>query len=90
MKIGKKGSLVKSGDLVFEISPITAKAIDTTGAGDLYASGFIYGLINGLSLDKAGQIGSILSSTVIENIGAKIPDNSWPVLKEKIKSISLI
>ncbi|HEY9115706.1 MAG TPA: adenosine kinase [Bacteroidales bacterium] len=90
VKIGKKGSLVKSGDLEFEISPVTAKAIDTTGAGDLYASGFIYGLINGLPLDKAGQIGSILSSTVIENIGAKIPDNSWPVLKEKIKSISLI
>lgn len=90
VKIGKKGSLVKSGDLAFEISAVTANAIDTTGAGDLYAAGFIFGLIKGLPLNKAGQIGSILSSAVIENIGAKIPDNTWPILKEKIKSISLL
>jgi len=90
VKIGKNGSLIKSGDTVYKIEPIEANMTDTTGAGDLYASGFIFGLINGMSLDKAGQIGSILASTVIENIGAKIPDSAWPVIKEKIKSISLI
>ena len=90
VKTGKKGSLVKSGKNVFEIPTFTVNAIDTTGAGDLYASGFIYGIINDLPLDKAGQIGTILASTVIENIGAKIPDKDWPALKEKIKSISLL
>jgi len=90
VKIGKKGSLVKTGDSIFEIPPIAAKAIDTTGAGDLYAAGFIYGLINGLPLSKAGQIGSILGATVIEKIGAKIPDDSWPGIKNQIQSISSI
>lgn len=90
VKIGKKGSLVKTGDSIFEIPPIVVKAIDTTGAGDLYASGFIYGLINGLPLNKAGQIGSILGATVIEKIGAKIPDHSWPGLKNQIEAISSI
>jgi sugar/nucleoside kinase (ribokinase family) len=90
VKIGKKGSLVKSGDLVFEISPITTNAIDTTGAGDLYASGFIFGLIKGLPLEKAGQIGTLLASTVIEKIGAKIPDITWPVIKEKVDAIILL
>ena len=90
VKTGKKGSMVKSGNLALEIMPIPTQVVDTTGAGDLYASGFIFGLINGLSLDKAGQIGSILASTVIEKIGAKIPDNSWPQLKHKIEVISSI
>jgi sugar/nucleoside kinase (ribokinase family) len=90
VKTGKKGSLIKSGELVYEISPVSANAIDTTGAGDLYAAGFIYGLISGLPLGKAGQIGSILASTVIGNVGAKIPDKSWPEIKKKIQVISSV
>ena len=90
VKIGKKGSLVRSGGSVFEIPSQAVEALDTTGAGDLYASGFIYGLIKGLPLEKAGAIGTILATSVIENIGAKIPDSLWPELKKKINDISSI
>lgn len=90
VKIGKKGSLVKSGDFVFEIKPEPSKAIDTTGAGDLYASGFIYGIIKGLPLDKAGTIGTLLASAVIENVGAKIPESEWIELVDKIKTLSSV
>lgn len=84
VKIGKNGSLVKSGEEFYPVGIIEAKSNDTTGAGDLYASGFLYGLINGLSLDKCGYIGSILSGKVIEMIGPKINDEKWVEAKEMI------
>ncbi|MCD4789844.1 MAG: adenosine kinase [Bacteroidales bacterium] len=84
VKIGKNGSLVKSGEEFYTVGVIEVKSNDTTGAGDLYASGFLYGLINGLPLDKCGYIGSILSGKVIEMIGPKINDEKWVEAKEMI------
>jgi len=84
VKIGKNGSLVKSGEEFYSVGVIEAKSNDTTGAGDLYASGFLYGLINGLSLDKCGYAGSILSGKVIEMIGPKINDEKWVEAREMI------
>ncbi len=46
---------------ITNVDSIKANSIDTTGAGDLYASGFLCGLINGYPLKKCGQLGSILS-----------------------------
>ena len=87
VKLGKKGSLVQQEDKIFRIDPIKVNSIDTTGAGDLYAGGFLYGLLNNLSLDRCGAIGSLLAGTVIENIGAKITDQQWEKIKSKIKQI---
>ena len=78
VKIGKEGSLVKSGDQFACIAATPVKAIDTTGAGDVYASGFLYGLANGLELEACGKLGGILAAEVIQVLGAKIPDESWP------------
>jgi sugar/nucleoside kinase (ribokinase family) len=83
VKIGREGSLIKSNGQTTHIEPITAKAIDTTGAGDMYASGFLYGISHGLSLAKAGQIGSLLAGNVIEVMGAKMDESRW----KKIKSL---
>lgn len=77
VKIGKNGSLVKSNNKVYKIDPFKAKAIDTTGAGDLYASGFLYGLANKMPLDECGRIGSLCASKVIEVIGSKMSDETW-------------
>ena len=76
--------MVKSGEEFYSVGGIEAKSNDTTGAGDLYASGFLYGLINGLSLDKCGYAGSILSGKVIEMIGPKINDEKWVEAREMI------
>lgn len=84
VKIGKKGSWVKRGNDKYLIQPIDAKPIDTTGAGDLYAGGFLYGLAKGYTLDKCGDLGSLLSGKVIEVIGAKIPDSAWEQIKTTI------
>jgi len=75
VKVGAEGSLVRSGERFFQIAPIRVTSVDTTGAGDQYAAGFLYGLSEGFSLDQCGLAGSIMAGKVIENIGARIPDN---------------
>lgn len=87
VKIGKEGSYIKHNGNVYTISAIKANSIDTTGAGDLYASGFLYGIINNLGFEKAGKIGSLLSGNVIETIGAKMTAEKWKSLIEEVKKI---
>jgi sugar/nucleoside kinase (ribokinase family) len=87
VKVGSKGSLIKVGSEVLIIPARPAKSIDTTGAGDLYAAGFLYGISKGLSLQKAGQIGSLLAGRVIEDIGAKMGESTWEMLRREIKAI---
>ena len=74
VKIGKEGSFIKSGSESVLVKPRLANCIDTTGAGDLYAAGFLYGLANGYSLDICGKIGSLVSGNVVEVLGAKMTD----------------
>lgn len=77
VKIGEKGSLIKSNGTTYRSPSIKANCIDTTGAGDLYAAGFLYGLINGKPLDECGRIGGVLGGNVIEVIGAKMKEERW-------------
>lgn len=87
VKIGKKGSLIKSGEQFHKIGVLPANSIDTTGAGDLYASGFLYGLAKGYSLDKCGQIGTLLAGNIIEVIGARIDEERWNNIRDNIDAI---
>lgn len=87
VKVGKEGSLIKRGDEIIKVGSLDIKSVDTTGAGDLYASGFLYGYSNDLALDKCGLIGSILAGNVIESIGAKIPEKKWPAIKKAIAKV---
>ena len=87
VKVGKRGSIIRNGNNVYRIGIIDANCIDTTGAGDLYAAGFMYGLASGYSLDKCGQIGSLLSGKVIESLGAQISAENWKIIDEEMKKI---
>jgi len=75
VKVGKEGSLVKYHHKTYEIPAIKANSIDTTGAGDWYASGFLYGICNNLPIETSGKIAALLAGNVIEHIGAKIPQD---------------
>jgi sugar/nucleoside kinase (ribokinase family) len=86
IKVGKEGSLIKHGEEVFKIGTIAVQCIDTTGAGDLYASGFLYGYARGLSLEKCGLFGSVLAGHVIEIVGARMDENRWKKIMEILKS----
>jgi len=77
VKTGAEGSIIASGNEIYNVAPFKVKPVDTTGAGDLYASGFLFGLMNGSSLAESGKIGSFLAARVIEKVGAKIPAEEW-------------
>lgn len=83
VKVGKDGSYIKMNGEVTAIAPVDAQRIDTTGAGDIYASGFLYGLVNDYSALKAGNLASYLSSRLIEYVGAKLPDKEWETIKKE-------
>jgi sugar/nucleoside kinase (ribokinase family) len=76
--------MVKSQGVVSEIGIIPVNPIDTTGAGDLYAAGFLYGHALGWPLVKCGETGALLAGHIIEEIGAKMRVQTWEVLKERI------
>lgn len=88
VKTGKEGSLIMRGDEIVKVGILPVKCVDTTGAGDLYAAGFLYGYSRGLSLDKCGLIGAILAGNVIKVVGAKIPGRSWTIIRERVKKIA--
>ncbi len=73
---GAKGSLILNGDERFEVAaePV-ARIVDSTGAGDLYAAGFLYGFTDGRHPAECGRLGSIAAAEVISHIGAR-PEGS--------------
>lgn len=87
VKIGKLGSFIKRGDEKVKIGTIKAKAVDTTGAGDSYAAGFLYGLTKGFSLKKSGYIAALVSGKVVEVMGAKLPEFVWPGILMEIDNM---
>ena len=84
VKVGSKGSMIKQNNVVTSVGVETTDVVDTTGAGDLYASGFLYGYINNLSNQKSGEIGALLASKVIADYGAKLSEKDWEDVKSKI------
>lgn len=87
VKIGKEGSLIQKDHKVSRIGIIPVNALDTTGAGDQYAAGFLHGLSKQLSLKKCGELGALMAGTVIQNYGARIPDRLLPETLEKANKI---
>ncbi len=69
---GAEGSVVVAGDQTHDIAPHSVdEVVDTTGAGDLYAAGFLYGYTQGMDLDSCGRLGSIAAAAVIGHTGAR-------------------
>lgn len=75
VKLGEKGSLIKSNNKVYEIKPNIVKVENTNGAGDMYAAGILYGLTRNMPLDKAGSMASYLSSLVVAVEGARLSND---------------
>lgn len=88
VKTGKEGSLVKKGTEVIQLlSCPVDNVLDTTGAGDFYAAGFMCGLTCGYSLEKCVQISTILATAVIQEVGTTLPAKKWDEIKLNIESL---
>ena len=85
VKVGRRGSYVCLNDETTKIEPFgSGTALDTTGAGDLWASGFIYGLINGKTAAECGRIASLCGYEVCQVQGAHIPEEGWQRIKSTL------
>ena len=80
---GASGSVVFDGEQLIEIAPFPVKAIDTVGAGDMYAGAFLYGLTNNMSFAQAGRLGSLASSTIVTTLGARMKTEDVRALLKK-------
>ena len=80
--LGSKGSIVFKDHDSFSIDPIkVTNLVDTTGAGDLYASGFLYGYVNNKSIKECGDIGSKAAAEIIAHYGARPKISLKKILK---------
>jgi sugar/nucleoside kinase (ribokinase family) len=87
LKVGKRGSFISNKGEIISVAPKgTGEAIDTTGAGDLWASGFLFGLVNGYSIEKCGELGSACGYEVCQVIGANIPEHGWDRIKNNFNA----
>ena len=87
VKVGAKGAFIQRGDEVVTVPPMKANVIDTTGAGDVWASGFLAGLVKGEPLQKCGMMGAIVAKNIIEVIGAKMDDERWENIHAEIAAL---
>ncbi|MCX6305366.1 MAG: adenosine kinase [Bacteroidetes bacterium] len=85
VKTGSSGSMIKSHHDQYNIGVIDVTPIDTTGAGDLYAAGFLFGLAQGHPLRACGELGALLAGNVIEFMGSKMPDDRWTQIRAGMK-----
>jgi len=69
--LGEKGSLIYDGAEFIEIASFPTKAVDTTGAGDMFAGAFLYGINNGFNHAKAGKLASAASSVIVSKYGPR-------------------
>jgi sugar/nucleoside kinase (ribokinase family) len=87
VKLGPDGSMVKSGDEFYKIDAWPADTKDATGAGDIYAAGFLYAHSLGMPIKVCGEVGSIISSKVVEVVGPKVDVPRWKEAKQEIREL---
>ena len=81
MKVGKKGSYIQQGETVEHIGAITSACLDSTGAGDLYAAGFLHGLSDGFDIRRCAEIGTLAAGRVVEIVGTKLNEETWDEIR---------
>jgi len=81
--LGANGALIYDGDTFINIEPYKVKAVDSNGAGDMFAGAFLYGLTHGHGYADAGKLASLASSQVVSQFGPRLmADQSRQILKD--------
>jgi sugar/nucleoside kinase (ribokinase family) len=82
---GKNGALIWDGTLFIDIEPHKVNAVDSNGAGDMYAGAFLYGITNGLGYAAAGALASLASSKIVGQFGPRL---TWSQVRDLHKEFS--
>ncbi|MDO8566405.1 MAG: adenosine kinase [Candidatus Moranbacteria bacterium] len=88
VKLGARGSLIKSQGQVYMVDPYRVVVMNTNGAGDMYAAGFLHGLAGGHEIPLAGQVASCVAALVVSSPGARIHTRHHKKLKNVLKLYS--
>lgn len=81
VKVGKRGSYVQCGEEMYHIGAITSNCLDSTGAGDFYAAGFLHGLSDGFDIRRCAEIGTLAAGRVVEVVGTKLSEETWEEIR---------
>lgn len=81
VKTGADGAWIERGEEVVHVDALRADAVDTTGAGDFWQAGFLYGLFHDWTLEKSGDLGARLAAEVVKLLGAQLPDETWAEIR---------
>lgn len=81
VKVGKEGAWLAQGDALHRVAPVAvANVVDTNGAGDAWAAGFLFGYLRDWSLPACGALASLLGAETVLHMGPIIPQTHWDVL----------
>ena len=83
--LGENGAMIFDGDTFIDLEPYTVSAVDTNGAGDLFAGAFLYGITNGKSYADAGKLASLASSKVVSQFGPRL---EWHQAKDILNHLN--
>lgn len=86
-KRGAQGSVAVSATERVSVPGVKVGVVDTTGAGDYYAGGFLWSLTQGGTLKQSCEVGSLLSANIIQHLGATLNTQTWNEIKLKVKEI---
>jgi len=82
---GKNGAMIYDGDTFIDIEPYATTAIDTNGAGDMFAGAFMYGITNGHSYASSGKLASMASSRIVSQYGPRLEQHEAKEILERLK-----
>ncbi len=86
VKVGKDGAWIAADGKVVHTQAIQGiNAVDTTGAGDYWAAGFLFGRLRGRTPEVCAHYGALLGAAVVSTIGAKLPAETWNALRDKVQ-----
>jgi sugar/nucleoside kinase (ribokinase family) len=81
---GANGAMIFDGDTFIDIEPYPVHAVDTNGAGDMFAGAFLYGLTNGMGFAGSGKLASLASSQVVAQYGPRLKWHEMQEIKNKV------
>lgn len=88
VKLGKDGAWLARGAELHRIEPLRVpEVVDTNGAGDAFAAGFLFGHLRGLPLPACGRLAALLGAETVRHLGPLIPAAAWPAVQQSAQQL---
>ena len=82
--LGARGALIYNGEELIEIEGVATKAVDTNGAGDMFAGAYLYGITHNMTQQQAGQFASLAAAKIVSQFGPRLSAHEYRTLAEDL------